>query len=158
VGGSLFRIHRDIRFAKDKSPYKTYAGAHFTHRAAREGVHAPGLYLHLSPGESFGGGGIWHPDPPTLAKVRDALARKPDAWKKARRGLTIDGESLSRPPRGYDPEHPLIADIKRKDFVTSVRFSEAEVCRPDFLGKYVASCRRMSPLLEFLTKAVGLKW
>ena len=72
VGGSLFRIYRDTRFAKDKTPYKTHAGAHFRHVRAKD-VHAPGFYLHMEPGNVFMGAGIWHPDNPTLGKIREAI-------------------------------------------------------------------------------------
>jgi len=69
-GGSLFRIHRDTRFSRDKSPYKTHVGIHFFHEAAKAAASVPGFYLHLQPGESFAAAGIWHPDPPALARVR----------------------------------------------------------------------------------------
>lgn len=158
IGGSMFRIHRDIRFSKDKSPYKTHAAAHFSHGAAEEGVHAPGFYLHLEPGNCFAAAGLWHPDARTLVKVRDAIVRRPEAWKKARRGLTLEGESLNRPPRGYDPKPPLVEDLKRKDFVTSLELSEAQVYSSSLLRDFADASKRMSPLVEFLTKAVGLGW
>ena len=158
IGGSMFRIHRDIRFTKDKSPYKTHAGAHFSHGKAEEGVHAPGFYLHLEPGGCFAAAGLWHPDSRTLVKVREAIVLRPEAWKKACRGLTLEGESLNRPPRGYDPNHAFVEDLKRRDFVTSIDFSEAQVCSSGFLRDFAAASKRMSPLVEFLTKAVGLGW
>ena len=71
-GGSMFRIYRDVRFSKDKSPYKTMAAAHFSHERAKE-VPAPGFYLHLAPAESFVGVGIWHPDATTLKNIRDTI-------------------------------------------------------------------------------------
>src|SRR3954463_3164132 len=79
-GGSMFRIYRDVRFAKDKSPYKTHLAAHFRHEETTDNVHAPGYYLHLEPGEVFMACGLWHPDPPTAAKIRDALVNKSSAW------------------------------------------------------------------------------
>jgi uncharacterized protein (TIGR02453 family) len=119
VGGSMFRIYRDTRFSKDKRPYKTNAGIQFRHEAGRD-VHAPGFYLHLSPTEVFAGSGIWHPDGKTLAQIRQAIVENPDGWRKAtrKRGMRLGGDSLKRPPRGFDPDHPLIEDLKRKDFVT----------------------------------------
>ena len=80
-GGSLFRIHRDTRFSKDKSPYKTNTGMYFRHERGKD-AHAPGYYLHLAPGEVFGGGGIWHPDAPALAAIREAIVRDPDGWRR----------------------------------------------------------------------------
>jgi uncharacterized protein (TIGR02453 family) len=158
TGGSMFRIYRDVRFSADKSPYKTHAAAHFFHRASKATGHAPGFYLHLAPGECFVGGGLWHPDTAMLVKIRDEMVDGPAAWKRARRGLKLEGAVLSRPPRGFDPKHPLIDDLRRKDFVAGRSFTERQVCSPRFMSDVVAECRRLSPLVEFLTKAVGLKW
>lgn len=158
TGGSMFRIYRDVRFSADKSPYKTHAAAHFFHRASKATGHAPGFYLHLAPGECFVGGGLWHPDTAMLVKIRDEMVDGPAAWKRARRGLKLEGALLSRPPRGFDPKHPLIDDLRRKDFVAGRSFTERQVCSPRFMSDVVAECRRLSPLIEFLTKAVGLKW
>lgn len=163
TGGSLFRIYRDTRFSKDKSPYKTHAAAYFPHRRCSKGGHAPGFYLHLEPGGCFAGAGIWHPDSVTLTKVRIAIAERSKDWEKARRQLRahrlqIEGDQLTRVPKGYDPEHRFVDDIKRKDFVTIVDFSQRQVCSPRFLVDYLAACRRMSPLVEFLTGALDLPW
>lgn len=157
VGGSLFRIYRDTRFSKDKSPYKTHAAAYFTIRG-EEGVPSPGFYLHLEPGASFAGAGLWRPPAESLARVRAAIVKRPGDWKKACARLTIEGETLSRPPRGFPPAHPLIEDLKRKDFVALRKFTDAEVTSPRFLATYLASCRTMSPLVAFLARAVGLRW
>src|SRR5688572_7712492 len=123
AGGSLLRIYRDVRFSKDKSPYQTYIAAQFRHARGKE-VSAPGFYVHLSPGESFLGVGIWQPEPPDLLKIRKAVASKSAEWLKARddRSFRADfpklgGESLKRPPSGFPPDHPCVEDLKRKDFV-----------------------------------------
>src|SRR6184192_2528039 len=127
--GSMFRIYRDIRFSRDKSPYKTHAAAHFPHAASNRDVHAPGFYLHLEPRHCFAAAGLWHPDATTLEKVRRRIANRPGAWKAVlRRRLPIEGDRLSRPPRGYDPTHPHIEDLKLKDFIRRVTFSDAAVC------------------------------
>jgi len=163
VGGSMFRIHRDVRFSRDKSPYKTNAGAHFRHRVGRE-VHGPGYYLHLEPGNVFVGAGIWHPDTETLTNVRDAIVANPGKWQRIvedegfRAQYSLEGDSLQRGPKGYDPDHPLIEDIKRKDFVASATFTEDEACAPDFIDVFGDACRRVGPFAEFLTTAVGLPW
>jgi uncharacterized protein (TIGR02453 family) len=156
-GGSLFRIHRDTRFAKDKRPYKTHAGAYFSARGD-EGIQVPGFYLHLEPGASFAAAGLWRPDTGTLGPVRAAIVSKSREWKKLRRHLDIEGESLSRAPRGFDPDHPLIEDIRRKDFVTTRRLTDAAVRSPRFLADYLATCRRLSPLVAFLSRALGVPW
>jgi uncharacterized protein (TIGR02453 family) len=159
-GGSMFRIHRDVRFSADKSPYKTHAAAQFRHRAAKD-VHAPGFYLHLEPGSCFVGVGIWHPDGPTLAALRAALVADPDAWRGAvgdrafRRAFTLGGESLKRPPQGFDPAHPLIADIRRKDFVAMADLDEEQAMAPDLLARFTGLCRTAAPLMRFLAGAVG---
>ncbi len=159
VGGSMFRIYRDTRFASDKSPYKTHAAAHFPHRDAGKDVHAPGFYLHLEPGGSFAGGGLWHPDAVGLKKVRDAIVARPAAWRAVcRKVREIEGDALARVPRGYEPEHPFAEDLKLKDFYTSVSFTEAEVLSPRFPARCAAAFRAASPLVEFLTRAVGLRW
>ena len=123
-GGSLFRIYRDTRFSRDKTPYKTNAGAHFRHAAGKD-AHAPGFYLHLEPGMCFAGCGVWRPDGPTVTKIREAIDVEQDAWTRVTtaRDFTetfeLEGDSLKRPPRGYEADHPLVEDLKRKDFVAA---------------------------------------
>ena len=158
VGGSLFRIYRDVRFSKDKSPYKTHIGMNFWHANASETVHAPGLYLHLEPKRCFVAGGVWQPDPRSLARIRDAVAWKQDEWRKAKRGLELGGDTLSRPPRGYCADHPLIEDLKRKDFVASVDLKDSQVCGPRFMSDFLAAARKMVPLLQFLSGAEKLRF
>ena len=157
AGGSLFRIYRDTRFSKDKSPYKTHAGMYFPVRGGKD-VHTPGFYLHLEPGGCFAAAGLWHPDSAALAKAREAIAARPAEWKKARAGLPAEAERLRRPPRGYDADHPFIEDLKRKDFVSSVRLTDREVTGPRFLSGFVAQCAKMSPLPRFLSAALELPW
>jgi uncharacterized protein (TIGR02453 family) len=158
-GGSMFRIYRDTRFSKDKSPYKTHVAAHFRHKQTSTDVHAPGFYFHLDPGECFIGGGLWLPKPPLLKKVRDAIAYDPDGWRKVRRAVgEIDGEGLTRPPQGYDAAHPFIDDLKRKSFFASVAFTDADVTSAHFLARCADACRSVRPLMKFLTEAVDLDW
>lgn len=159
VGGSMFRIYRDTRFARDKSPYKTHASAHFRHKQTSADVHGPGFYFHLEPGGCFIGGGLWLPEAPLLKKVRDAIAYDAKGWGQVRRKVgEIEGESLTRAPQGYDPAHPHIEDLKRKSFFASVSFEDREVCSPDFLGQCAQACRSVAPLMRFLTEAVDLDW
>src|SRR5919108_2303301 len=122
TGGSLFRIYRDVRFSKEKSPYKTQAAAHFPHSAPGKDVHAPGFYLHLEPDNCFTAAGLWQPAASPLQRVRDAIVAQPAQWKRCISGkafrarFTFWGEKLKRAPSGYDPGHPFIEDLKRKDF------------------------------------------
>lgn len=161
VGGSLFRIHRDTRFSKDKSPYKTATGIQFRHDKAKD-AHAPGFYLHLEPGRCFVGLGIWHPDGKTLRGIREGLVADPEGWRKAVSGRTfknrfdLSGDRLSRPPRGFDPEHPLIEDLKWKDFVAFAEITEKDAVQPGFLKDYAAYCRAGSAFMSFLCGTLGL--
>jgi uncharacterized protein (TIGR02453 family) len=162
VGGSLFRIHRDTRFSKDKTPYKTNTGMQFRHEAASD-VHSPGYYLHLEPGACFAGVGIWQPDTATLAKIRDAIVDDPAAWKRAAYGKRFtdvftlsDGERLKRPPRGYDADHPFIDDLRRKDFTAGRRLTQKQVTSPGFVDEYARICATATPFMRFLCAAVGV--
>ncbi len=156
-GGSMFRIYRDVRFSRDKSPYKVHAAAQFRHREGRD-VHAPGFYLHLEPGQVFMGSGLWHPDGPTLTAIRSAIIDEPERWREASQGLDLGGESLKRGPRGIDPEHPLIEDLKRKDFVCFTNTNQAAAYKRGFLDSFVERCQAASPFMRFLTESVGLEF
>ena len=139
------------------------AAAQFRHRRGKD-VHAPGYYLHLEPDQVFAAGGIWHPDSKSLAKIRQALAERGDDWRKAisgrdfERDCQLEGDRLKRPPRGFDKDHPLIEDLKRKDFIAVESFDEEAATRADFLDRYVAFCRKTAPLMAFLTSALGVEW
>jgi uncharacterized protein (TIGR02453 family) len=162
-GGSLFRIYRDTRFSKDKSPYKTNVGIHFRHEAAKD-AHAPGFYLHLSPDEVFAGGGIWHPDTATALRIREAIVTDSDGWQRATRAgafaktFTLGGDSLRRPPAGFDAGHPFVDDLKRKDFFGWTRLSEEQVTAPGFVAEYARLCRSVWPLMRFLCEALELPY
>lgn len=159
VGGSMFRIHRDTRFSRDKSPYKTAVAAHIQHESGLPGL--PGLYLHLAPGECAVGGGLWHPEAPILRLVRDAIVADPAGWEQVTRGALRQsacgfvGESLKRPPAGYDPAHPHVEDLKRKDFALSVALADRDVVGPGALDAVLERFGRTLPFVRFLQRAVG---
>lgn len=161
VGGSLYRIHRDVRFSKDKSPYKTHLGIHFRHEQAKT-AHAPGFYLHAEPGQAFLGVGMWRPERDALERVRETIAEDPAAWRRARNGRSfarrfeLAGESLVRPPRGYDADHPAIEDLKRKDFIAVAALTPDDLTRPDLDRHLGTVCREASPFMRFLCEAVGV--
>jgi len=158
-GGSLSRIYRDIRFSPDKSPYKTHVGIHFSHAKAEGMEHSPGMFLHLGSGESGAYSGVWRPESPELKKIRDRIVAEPEGWKKVLQSrVQLDGESLQRPPAGYDPKHLFIQDLRRKDFVGAQSFRDSEVASPQFLGTFIDACVAMDPLNRFLAKAMGLPW
>jgi uncharacterized protein (TIGR02453 family) len=154
--GSLFRIYRDTRFSPDKRPFKTHVGIHFSHASGKD-AHAPVFYLHLEPGNCFAAAGVWHPDNVALTKIRMAIAAEPGRWAKAKGKLELEGDSLRRPPRGFDPNQRFIEDLKRKDLVASAGLTEAQVCGPKFMRDFVAVCKTMLPLVEFTTRALGLE-
>ncbi len=161
VGGSLFRIYRDVRFSKNKDPYKTHSGIHFRHEQAKD-VHAPGYYLHIEPGNVFMGLGIWHPDNKVLTVIRSEIVKDPDGWIDARDAegfgdiYRLEGDSLSRPPKGFDRDHPLIEDLKRKDFMGVAQFNQETALRPDFLPHLAETWEKGSPLMKFLADALGV--
>ena len=162
-GGSMFRIYRDVRFSKDKTPYKTQAAVNFRHEAGKS-AHAPGFYLHLAPGEVFAGVGIWRPDTATVAAIRNRILADRQDWQDAvqaprfAENFELTGESLKRPPKGFDPEHPNIEDLKRKDHVATMPFSEEEATAAGFIELFADACHRASQYAEFLTTAVGLPY
>jgi len=161
AGGSLFRIQRDVRFSKDKSPYKLNTGMQFRHVAGKD-AHAPGYYVHIQPGECFAGVGLWQPETKVAYEIRHAIADDPAAWKKATRGKrftdvwSLAGDSLKRPPRGLDPEHELIEDLKRKDFIASTKLTQKQLTSAEFLADYTRMIKRASPFMRFLCEAVGV--
>ncbi|HEY6986693.1 MAG TPA: DUF2461 domain-containing protein [Rhodanobacteraceae bacterium] len=162
-GGSLFRIYRDTRFRNDKTPYKTWAGARFAHERRRE-VEAPSFYLHIQRRDCFAGGGLWHPEPPTLKKIREFLADNPAAWKKAvhskafRDRFEFWGEGLSRPPRGFDPNHELIEDIKRRNFAAGTGIADSIVTSDELLPAVVDTFKRIAPMIDYLCAALELEF
>jgi uncharacterized protein (TIGR02453 family) len=162
VGGSMMRIYRDIRFSLDKTPYKTAIAAHFWDSRGKEGA-TPAYYLHLEAGHSIIGAGIWRPEPGALKKIRDAIVADGKRWRRITSGADfrstcgMAGESLKRPPAGYDPQHPLIEDIKRKDFATSSLLDDGQVCGPNFMKCVLDGFRASAPYVQFLSDAIGLR-
>lgn len=161
VGGSLMRVHRDVRFSRDKRPYKTNLGIQFRHAAGKD-VHAPGFYFHVDPKSVFLGAGMWHPEPDALASIRDAIVDDPKAYRAALRakalkaGFALEGESLTRAPKGYDPEHPLIDALRLKDHIAVLNLKTKDATRPDLVDYVAGQLAATKPFMAFLTKAVGL--
>jgi uncharacterized protein (TIGR02453 family) len=161
VGGSMMRPYRDTRFSSSKLPYKTNVGVQFRHERGDD-VHAPGLYLHIEPGEFWLAVGMWKPDAETLDKVRWRIAQSPREWVRARDDAgfravwQIVGDVLKRPPRGFDPDHPLIEDIKRKEFLGFCDLGLKELYRPDIADRVAAGYAASRPFMKFLCDALGL--
>lgn len=163
-GGSMFRIYRDTRFSRDKTPYKEHAACQFRHMAGKD-AHAPGFYVHIEPKEVFFGGGIWRPPSPGLRAVREAIAADPERWTEItrapafrRRFGAVEGDSLKRPPQGFDPEHPLIEDLKRTSFFAVQTVKADAILSKDFVRDVAKAFEALGPFMEFLTQAVGLRF
>jgi len=137
VGGSLMRVHKDVRFSKDKTPYKTNIGIHFRHARGKD-VHTPGFYMHIEPSEVYVAAGIWRPESSSLKNIRTLIDEYPSEWKKlskqlsANSGFELGGDSLKRPPKGFEKEHPLITDLKRKDFIAVKNLKLSDIYATDF--------------------------
>jgi uncharacterized protein (TIGR02453 family) len=163
VGGSLMRVHRDVRFGRDKRPFKTNVGIHFRHKLGRD-VHAPGFYLHIEPGQCFVGAGIWHPEAATLGRLRSAIAENAGAWLKVSRErkfagtFELAGESLANPPRGYTRDHPLLGDLKRKDFIAVSPLADGRVTSTAIKTDVVRAFRTAAPFMKFLCRALELQF
>jgi len=161
TGGSLMRIYRDTRFGADKTPYKTNVGIHFRHRVGRD-VHAPGFYVHIEPKELFLGAGIWHPDSTALTGIRERIAEEPEVWKKVRdnrsfrKHFELAGDQLKRPPRGYDKEHPMIEDLKRKDFIGVTSYDAKDIESRDFVKLVMSRFKATQALMRFLCESLSL--
>lgn len=151
----LFRINRDIRFSKDKAPYKQWLSA----AVGPGGRHSGRIdfYVHIQPGESFLGAGMWNPTPKQLAKFRQEIDFNPEALKSIIEAPEFKayfpeawGESLQRMPKGYPENHPDIALLKRKQLFFMHKYTDAEVTSPNFAKEIVNGCRLIKPYCDFL--------
>ncbi|WP_372014060.1 DUF2461 domain-containing protein [Pseudoxanthomonas sp. 10H] len=164
VGGSLFRIHRDARFSSDKSPYKPWQGARLFHERRRE-VPAPSFYIHLQPGGSFVGGGLWHPEPDTQRRVRQFILDNPGAWKAAahapalrRRFDLDDSEVLTRVPRGFPADFEFIDDLKHRNWVFLRPLDDATMTGPRLRRTLEADLASLGPFIDYLCAALDLEF
>lgn len=164
VGGSLFRIQRDTRFAGDKTPYKSWQGARLFHERRRE-LPAPSFYLHLQPGNSFVGAGLWHPETATQRRVRQFILDNPGSWKAAahapafRRRYDLEsGEKLVRPPRGFPPEFEFIEDLKQRNFVAVRAIDDATMTGPRLRQALEKDLQALSPFVDYLCAALDLEF
>ena len=160
-GGSLMRVHRDTRFARDKTPYKTNVGIQFRHALGRD-VHAPGFYFHLEPGSAFMGAGMWHPDSGALFMIRSRIDEEPETWCEVRdsepfrASFQLDGESLKTMPRGFAKDHPLAEDLRRKDFIAVHELPLADALGPEFPDLAVSRMRDAAGFVRFLCEAIDV--
>ncbi|MBL7740895.1 MAG: DUF2461 domain-containing protein [Chitinophagaceae bacterium] len=158
----MFRINRDVRFSKDKSPYKTNMGA-YINKGGKKSLFG-GYYFHCEPGQSFVGGGLWMPMPPELNKVRQEIDYNLAAFKKVITGkkfkavygdLSRDAEYiLSRVPKGYEPDNPAAEYLKLKSFVSLTNLKDTDLTSKELVKKTVAGFEALQPLLEFINSAL----
>ena len=168
---SLFRIYRDVRFSKDKSPYKTHAACWFFHRDATHRVGqeshggGAGFYFHVQPGGCLDAGGIWMPPREALGKIRDAMAAKPAAFTRVvsapatvhRFGALDEDAVLTRVPRGYDPDHPAAKWLRYQSFTLGRALSDAQVTSARLPALVAEDFAAMLPLVRWLNASLGLK-
>ena len=161
MGGSLMRVYRDTRFSKNKLPYKTNIGIQFRHEQAKN-VHAPGYYVHIDTEKVFVGVGMWRPESEPLRGIRERIAARPADWRRAvgdsvfGRHFELGGETLTRPPRGFDKGHELIEDIKRKSFMAVKNMDSDDCLSPQFQKKVETSFKVAEPFMRFLCKSVAV--
>lgn len=158
----IFRIYRDIRFSKDKSPYKTHFGAHITGAAKRSEVHSrAGYYIHLEPGASMLAGGAYLPKGPWLKAIRQEIDYNREEFKniladKDFRNYfgAMEGEKLKTAPQGYAIDHPEIDLLKHKSFLATHQCTDAVVLGEDFLEHSASVFRSLFPFDQFLNRAM----
>jgi len=160
-GGSLMRIYRDTRFSKNKTPYKTNLGIHFRHEVGKD-VHAPGLYFHIDAKEVFLGAGIWRPDSKTLNQIRRRIDDDPKAWKRIKgkkefkSTFEVSDESLKRPPRGYEKDHPMIDELKLKNHVILASLKPSDIQDRKLIDKLCKNFKLAMPYVRFLCDSIPL--
>ncbi|MBI3138281.1 MAG: DUF2461 domain-containing protein [Sphingobacteriales bacterium] len=159
----MFRINRDVRFSKDKSPYKTNMGA-YINPGGKKSVLA-GYYFHCEPGRAFVGGGMWMPMPPELSKVRQEIDYNFAAFKKitgSKKFKAVYGDlsreaeyTLTRLPKGYEADNPAGDYLKLKSFVALTNLTDADLVSKGLVKKTVAAFEALQPLTEFLNHALS---
>ncbi len=163
IGGSLMRVYRDTRFARDKTPYKTNIGIQFRHERGKD-VHAPGFYLHIARSGCFLAAGMWHPDRDALAAIRAEIFEHPEKWKRVRDNrkfracFDLGGSSLKRPPRGFPAEHACIEDLKRKDHIAVLDIERSAAADPGFIDEVAERFAASKGYMGFLCNVLGLEY
>lgn len=164
VGGSLFRLHRDTRFANDKTPYKRWQGARLFHARGRQ-VEAPSFYLHLEPRACFVGAGLWHPQPATQRMVRQFIFDNPGSWKAAahasafRRRYDFEAsEKLVRAPRGFPADFEFIEDLKHRNFVATRTLDDDIMLGPRLRQTLEKDLQGLAPFMDYLCASLDLEF
>ena len=160
TGGSLFRVYRDVRFSKDKTPYKTHAACQFRHRLGKA---MPEFYLHIDTDQIMLGGGIWMPSSEVLFNIRDRIRQKPQQWQNllddphmSSHFEAICHNSLTRPPKGFAKDLPFINHIKCRSFFALRREPIEFALQENFVKDVAKTFKASTPLMVFLCKAIGI--
>ena len=158
----MFRINRDVRFSKDKSPYKNNMGAYMNKEGKKSIL--GGYYFHCEPGRSFVGGGLWMPMPPELSKVRQEIDYNLDAFKKiigSKKFKPIYGDLsrdaeyvLSRVPKGYEADNPAADYLKLKSFVAMTSLKDSDLVSKDLTKKVLDAFETLQPMLKFINESI----
>ena len=164
VGGSLFRIQRDTRFAGDKSPYKGWQGARLFHEHRRE-VAAPSFYVHLEPGGCFVGAGLWHPETRTQRRVRQFIHENPASWAATahapafrRRYELGSDDMLVRTPHGFPADFAFIDDLRRRNFVALRGIDDAAMTSPRLRHVLEKDLQALAPFVDYLCASLDLEF
>jgi len=157
----VFRIYRDVRFSKDKSPYKTHFGAHITSAPKKSEIHTrAGYYIHIEPGASMLAGGAYLPESKWLRAIREKIFNETNEFKKIINNSTfrkyfgtVEGEKLQRAPKDFPPDHPEIELLKQKSFLATHNMNDETVLDSDFLKYGARAFRSLYPFDAFLNSA-----
>ena len=157
-GLKVFRIYRDVRFSKDKTPYKTNIGCGFTRATAKL---RGGLYLNIEPGHTFVGGGFWGPDTKDLKRIRNEFLVNAEPFRKIINAKKfkeyfgeLEGDELKTAPKGFDKDHPNIDLIRKKQFLVGREFTQKEALSKDFLKECNNTFKAMRPFFDFMSETL----
>ncbi|SBV36021.1 conserved hypothetical protein [uncultured Stenotrophomonas sp.] len=164
VGGSLYRIYRDTRYSSDKAPYKPWQGARLYHERRKQ-VPAPSFYVHLQPGASFIGAGLWHQEPDIQRRVRQFIFDNPGTWKATAHAPALrrrygfeDSEMLVRPPRGFPADFEFIDDLRHRNWVLLRHVDDAGMASPRLRQTIAADLAALGPFVDYLCAALDLEF
>jgi uncharacterized protein (TIGR02453 family) len=158
---TVFRINRDVRFSKDKRPYKNNMSAYFN--AAGKKSNLAGYYVHIEPQKSFIAAGVWMPETAVLSKIRQEIDYNFDEWNSIIHAVTFKKlfptginteDKLQRPPKGYEHDNPAIETLKLKSFIGSRSFSDDAISQPGFIKEISKTFKALQPMVHFINRSL----
>ena len=154
----VHRLYRDVRFSKDKTPYKTYFGLHI---GRKKPLLRGGYYLNIEPGKSFVGGGFWEPNKEDLLRIRKEIALDDSELRQIISNPTfvqlfggLVGEELKTAPKGFDKEHPAIDLLRKKQFLVMRSFTDEEILQPNFINEVIQTFEEMKPFFDYMSEVL----